>query len=63
MSTLTIFIFGLMVTGITLTAVILIGLSEAADPAHSRLRDLSRLERHLVDRSEEEKTGTLADSR
>jgi hypothetical protein len=50
-STLAIFVIGLLVTGITLTAVVLIGLSEASDPAHSRLSDLSELERNLVGRS------------
>jgi hypothetical protein len=54
MSTLAIFVLGLLVTGITLTAVFLVGLSEASDPAHSRLSDLSALERNLVGRSREE---------
>jgi len=53
MSTLAIFVFGLIVTGITLTAVLSIGLSEASDPAHSRLSDLSPLERKLVTRPDE----------
>ena len=53
MSVLGIFLFGLAVTGITLTAVFLIGLSEASDPAHSRLSDLSALERKLVSRPDE----------
>jgi len=53
MSTLAIFVVGLLVTGITLTAVLLIGLSEASDPAHSRLSDLSSIERALVGRSRE----------
>lgn len=53
MSTLAIFFLGLLVTGLTLTAVLLIGLSEAADPAHSRLSDLSALERKLVDRPDD----------
>jgi hypothetical protein len=48
MSTFAIFVLGLLVMGITLTAVVLIGLSEAADPAHSRPSDLSPLERPLV---------------
>jgi hypothetical protein len=48
MSTLAIFIVGLFVTGITLTAVVLVGLSEAADPAHSRTVDLLPVERSLV---------------
>ena len=51
MSTLAIFLLGLFVTGLTLIAVFLIGLTEAADPAHSRLRDLSPLEEKLVDRT------------
>jgi hypothetical protein len=53
MSSLGIFVFGFIVTGITLTAVLLIGLSEAADPVHSRLSDLSPLERKLVERPDE----------
>jgi hypothetical protein len=54
MSTLAIFVLGLLVTGITLTAVFLVGLSEASDPAHSRLSDLSALERKLVGGSRDE---------
>ena len=50
MSTLAIFILGLIVTGMTLSAVFLIGLDEAGDPAQSRLSDLSSLEKNLVDR-------------
>jgi hypothetical protein len=53
MSTLAIFVVGVLVTGITLTAVVLVGLSEASDPAHSRYSDLSTLERSLVGRSRE----------
>jgi hypothetical protein len=48
MSTLTIFVLGLVVTGLTIAAAFLIGVSEAADPAHSRPDDLSPLERSLV---------------
>ena len=48
MSTFAIFVLGLFVTGLTLTAVLLIGMSEAADPAHSRPDDLLPLERSLV---------------
>jgi hypothetical protein len=54
MSTLAIFVLGLLVTGITLSAVFLVGLSEASDPAHSRLSDLSALEGKLVGRSRDE---------
>ncbi len=50
MTTLAIFVLGLFVTAITLAAVVLVGLSEASDPAHSRLSDLSPLERKLVNR-------------
>jgi hypothetical protein len=50
MSTLAIFLVGILVFGMTVTAVILIGLSEAGDPAHSRPSDLSSLERSLVNR-------------
>ena len=53
MSTLAIFVLGLIVTGMTLAAVVLIGLDEAGDPAHSKLSDLSSLEKKLVDRSPE----------
>ena len=53
MTTLGIFLLGILVTGITLAAVILIGLDEAADPAHSRLEDLSSIEKTLVDRPDE----------
>ena len=53
MSTLAIFVLGLIVTGMTLAAVVLIGLDEAGDPAHSKLSDLSSLEKNLVNRSAE----------
>jgi hypothetical protein len=53
MSTLAIFLLGLIVTGMTLAAVVLIGLDEAGDPAHSKLGDLSSLEKNLVHRSAE----------
>ena len=44
MGTFAIFVLGIIVTGITLTAVVLIGLDEARDPAHSKLGDLSPFE-------------------
>jgi hypothetical protein len=53
MSTLGIFLLGFLVTGMTLAAVILIGLAEAADPAHSRIEDLSFFEKSVVDRPDE----------
>ena len=48
--TLIIFLLGLFVTGITLTASILVGLQEAADPSHSRIEDLTELEKKIVGR-------------
>jgi len=50
MSTLAIFVLGLIVTGMTLSAVFLIGLDEAGDPTQSKLSDLSSLEKNLVNR-------------
>lgn len=50
MTTLMIFVAGLFVTSITVTAVVLVGLSEASDPAHSRPEDLAGWERALVGR-------------
>jgi hypothetical protein len=57
MSTLAIFFVGLFVTTMTAVAVFFIGLSEAADPVHSRYSDLSSVERALVDRSPDEEEG------
>ena len=62
MSTLAIFIFGFLVITIVLIATSLVGLSEAADPAHSRYGDLTILERALVDREAEEKGNGIGDS-
>jgi hypothetical protein len=45
-----IFLLGVFVTVITLSAVILVGLSEAADPGQSRPEDLTSWERYLVGR-------------
>jgi hypothetical protein len=53
MSTLAIFVLGFFVTTIVVVAAALVGLSEAGDPTHSRLGDLSALERALVDRESE----------
>ncbi|NNE08603.1 MAG: hypothetical protein HKN20_08580 [Gemmatimonadetes bacterium] len=44
MSTLFILGVGVFVTGIAATAVVFIGLSEAADPNHSRREDLTEWE-------------------
>lgn len=51
--TATIFCLGLFVTGITLTASVLVGLQEAADPSHSRIEDLTKLEKRIVGRHEQ----------
>lgn len=53
MSTFAIFFLGLLVTGMAAMAVILIGLGEAGDPAHSRFDDLSSFERSRVNRNPE----------
>ena len=53
MTTLGIFLLGTLVTGITFAAVILIGLDEAGDPAHSRLEDLSSFEKSVVNRPDD----------
>jgi hypothetical protein len=51
-----IFLFGVLVMAITLFAVFLLGLSEAADPSLSRPEDLTKLERYLVGRERADKT-------
>ncbi len=53
MTTLAIFVLGFFVTTIVVVAAALVGLSEAGDPTHSRLSDLSALELALVDRESE----------
>jgi hypothetical protein len=50
MSTVGIFIIGLFVSGVTFAAVLMVGLQEAADPALSRLEDLTDLEKKIVGR-------------
>lgn len=52
MSTLVILIFvvGVIVSGLTLTASVLVGLHEAADPALSRTEDLTEAEKKIVGR-------------
>jgi hypothetical protein len=52
---LDIFIFGLLVMSLTVTAAVLVGLQEARDPSHSRPEDLATWERNLVDRPDLEK--------
>ena len=53
MTTIAIFVLGVFVSGITFAASLLIGLSEAADPAQSRLEDLTDFERNLVQRDDQ----------
>lgn len=48
MSDVIIFLFGLLVTGMTVVAIILVGLSEAGDTDHTREKDLSKIEKKLV---------------
>lgn len=62
MTTLGIFLLGILVTGITLTAVVMIGLGEAADPIHSRVEDLSSIESRIVDRGTDPKTPPAQES-
>ena len=50
MITIAIFIIGLFVSGITLTAAMFVGIQEASDPALSRVADLTELEKKIVDR-------------
>ena len=50
MMTLPIFLLGVLVTGITIAAVLVVGIDEAGDTSHARDADLTRLERALVDR-------------
>ena len=49
-NTLIIFIVGLFVGGLTLTAMLLVGLQEASDPALSRVEDLTEIEKKIVGR-------------
>ena len=48
--TIGIFIVGLVVSGLTLAAALLVGLHEAADPALSRIEDLTETEKKIVGR-------------
>jgi len=57
MTTLAIFLLGVLVTGVTLAAVLVVGLHEAADSDHSRYQDLSSLERSIVDRESSDEPG------
>lgn len=50
MTSVSIFALGLIVTLITGTGAIMIGLQEAADPGQSRVEDLTAVEKQIVDR-------------
>ncbi len=50
MTTIAIFLLGLVVTAITSVGGVLIGLEEAGDPEQSRLEDLTEIERDIVGR-------------
>ncbi len=50
MSTVAIFVLGLFVSFLTLTAAWLVGIQEASDPALSRIEDLTEIEKKIVDR-------------
>ena len=54
MSVLTIFVLGCIVTAVTGTAAVLVGLEEAADPTQSRVEDLTEFEKKLVGRESDE---------
>lgn len=62
MTTLGIFLLGTLVSGITFAAVVLIGLDEAADPAHSRIEDLSGFEKSVVNRPDDRADDEAASS-
>ena len=50
MTSLAIFVLGLIVTAITGTGAVMIGLQEAADPGQSRVEDLTAVEKQIVGR-------------
>ena len=56
MSIVAIFILGCIVTAVTGTAAVLVGLDEAADHTQSRIEDLTEFERRLVGRESEDPT-------
>ncbi len=53
MTSIAIFVLGLIVTSITSVGAVLIGLQEAADPSQSRVEDLTQIEKQIVGRSAE----------
>jgi len=48
MSDVIIFIFGLLVTGMTVLATVMVGLSEAKDTTHTSEQDISEIEKRVV---------------
>ncbi len=54
MTSFAIFVLGLVVTVITGAGAVLIGLQEASDPGHSRVEDLTNLEKQIVGRNDDE---------
>ena len=50
MMTLPIFLLGVLVTGITIAAVLMVGIDEAGDVSNAREEDLNSIERALVNR-------------
>lgn len=50
MTSLAIFVLGLIVTVITGTGAVMIGLQEASDPGQSRVQDLTPMEKKIVGR-------------
>lgn len=50
MSNAIIFILGLFVSGLTLSAAVMVGLQEASDPGLSRAEDLTDIEKKIVGR-------------
>lgn len=48
--TLPIFLLGVLVSGLTIAAVLMVGIDEAGDVSHAREEDLNSFERALVNR-------------
>ena len=53
MTSLAVFVLGVIVTLITGAGAILIGLEEASDPDQSRIQDLTGIEKQIVGRDDE----------
>jgi hypothetical protein len=53
MTSFAIFVLGLVVTAVTGAGAVLIGLQEASDPGHSRVEDLTTLEKQIVGRNDD----------